>query len=105
MLSSMPLSLRPLLRTDVEEMKAAAFLITRTGAHYKDKQRLKLFFDEGFSFDRVIQDEDDITSLYKLYGPYRDPHPDTFPSHKFIQINFKMGHIYYQEKTEVPYLI
>ena len=52
--TQVPAPLKVLLFKEFEEMKIAAFAISRTGSHYFKKDRIKLFFDEDFDFNQVV---------------------------------------------------
>ena len=69
------------------------------------QDRLKLFFKEDFDFTTVIQKEDDLASLFKLYGPFDEVRPEFFPPHEYIEVHHKMQQVYYQKKTQIPYLV
>ena len=48
------------------------FIISREGKHYSKADRMKLLFQEEADLFKILQDEDDLVSTYKLFGPNKE---------------------------------
>ena len=50
----------------------AGFIVGREGKHYSKVDRMKLMFKDDADLLKIQQDEDDLASTFKLFGPYEE---------------------------------
>ena len=68
--TKLPSEIEELLEGHEQKIKMAAFIVSREGKHYSKVDRIKLMFEDDSDLFNILQDEDDLVSTFKLFGPY-----------------------------------
>ena len=84
--TKLPTELEELFEGQDQKIKMAAFIVSREGKHYSKTDRIKLLFENSSDLFAIQQDEDDLESTFKLFGPYERQQQAKYPPCSYIEI-------------------
>ena len=68
--TKLPADLEKLTQGKDLNTRIVGFIVGREGKHYSKADRMKLIFKDNADLLKILQDEDDLASTFKLFGPF-----------------------------------